>query len=387
MSVTSSDDKHLAGEKHRRARDGNAYTLKEFKEFYGGCRCARSFLWAAWSCSNFVSLSVFYCNPALTRCTVAISFPCAMSATPIDDTHLAGEERRRARDRNAYTLKEFYGDWRGADYWTSADIHRAGDGSAGITVVQVGVGAECETAAAMETSWKVSRVCGVYETFEGLTDLCCLQERGAMCIYDDAGDVPRPSDDAHLAGEENRRAYTLKEFQSFYGDCRGADYFVYDEASSSSIRFHCHSFVLGLCIGALLGTTVFDAAYSFVLSARFAITVVLVSCISKMWHDQHVTKDEPDCEPPVEIDACETEIAVETRDIVPAGLDAQLCNLLENECFDRGQQAGRKFSDVFAYKPDYGRWLDNNLRADMATCFRRYSVYHRARLARPSSTH
>ena len=78
-----------------------------------------------------------------------------MSVTPSDDTHLAGEERRRARDGNAYTLKEFkefYGDCRGADYWNSADIHRAGDGSAGSTVEQAGIGTECETATAAATA-------------------------------------------------------------------------------------------------------------------------------------------------------------------------------------------------------------------------------------------
>ena len=46
-----------------------------------------------------------------------------MSVTPSDDTHLAGEERRRARDGHAYTLHEFlehYGDRRGVYYWRSA---------------------------------------------------------------------------------------------------------------------------------------------------------------------------------------------------------------------------------------------------------------------------
>ena len=60
--------------------------------------------------------------------------PSTMSVTPSDDTHLAGEERRRARDGNGYTLKEFlehYGDRRGADYWNSADIHRAADERSG----------------------------------------------------------------------------------------------------------------------------------------------------------------------------------------------------------------------------------------------------------------
>ena len=97
-----------------------------------------------------------------------------------------------------------------ANSLNSADTHRAG------------VGAECETAAAMNTFWRVCRVCGVYEP-------CCLRERGAMCVFDDAGDPPTPSDDAHLAGEECRRArdgnwYTLKEFLEKYGDRRGADY-------------------------------------------------------------------------------------------------------------------------------------------------------------------
>ena len=130
----------------------------------------------------------------------------------------AEEERRIALNGQAYTWPGFlnYYEKAAASYWNSADIHRAGDGSAGITVVQVGVGAECETAAAMETSWRVCRVCGVYEMFEGLPALCCLQERGAMCIFDDAYDPPGPSDDAHLAGEERRCArdghsYTLKE--------------------------------------------------------------------------------------------------------------------------------------------------------------------------------
>ena len=46
-----------------------------------------------------------------------------MAVTPSDDTHLAGEERRRARDGHAYTLHEFlehYGDRRGVYYWRSA---------------------------------------------------------------------------------------------------------------------------------------------------------------------------------------------------------------------------------------------------------------------------
>ena len=94
----------------------------------------------------------------------------------------------------------------------------------------------------METPWRVCRVCGVFEPFADLTDLCCLQETGAMCIFDDArdppddysdspddaSDSPLPSDDAHLAGEERRRArdgnwYTVKEFKEFYG-WNSADY-------------------------------------------------------------------------------------------------------------------------------------------------------------------
>ena len=46
----------------------------------------------------------------------------------------------------------------------------------------------------MKTSCRVCK-----EMFKGRTDLCCFfspsRPRGAMCIFDDAGDPPRPSDD------------------------------------------------------------------------------------------------------------------------------------------------------------------------------------------------
>ena len=149
--------------------------------------------------------------------------PVAAELTSSGVSQPAEEERRIARDGKAYTwlqFLEYYGEHVAANSWNSADIYRASDGSAGIKVVQVGVRAECETAAEMKTSCRVCRVCGVFEPFEGLTDLCCLQETGAMCIFDDAGDPPDdagdppddagdsplPSDDAHLAGEERCRA-------------------------------------------------------------------------------------------------------------------------------------------------------------------------------------
>ena len=61
------------------------------------------------------------------------------------DTH---RERRIARDGKAYTEPEFleyYGESVAANCWNSADIHRAGDGSASSTV------SECETATAVAT--------------------------------------------------------------------------------------------------------------------------------------------------------------------------------------------------------------------------------------------
>ena len=66
------------------------------------------------------------------------------------DTHRADthRERRIARDGKAYTEPEFleyYGESVAANCWNSADIHRAGDGSASSTV------SECETATAVAT--------------------------------------------------------------------------------------------------------------------------------------------------------------------------------------------------------------------------------------------
>ena len=49
---------------------------------------------------------------------------------PSDDTHLAGEDRRLAKDGKLYTFNEFveyYGTTWGPQKWNSADIHRAGE--------------------------------------------------------------------------------------------------------------------------------------------------------------------------------------------------------------------------------------------------------------------
>ena len=72
------------------------------------------------------------------------------------DTHRADthRERRIARDGKAYTWLEFlayYGESVAANSWNSADIHRAGDGSASSTVEHAGNRPECETATAVAT--------------------------------------------------------------------------------------------------------------------------------------------------------------------------------------------------------------------------------------------
>ena len=72
------------------------------------------------------------------------------------DTHRADthRERRIARDGKAYTWPEFleyYGESVAANSWNSADIHRAGDGSASSTVEHAGNRPECETATAVAT--------------------------------------------------------------------------------------------------------------------------------------------------------------------------------------------------------------------------------------------
>ena len=77
----------------------------------------------------------------------------------------AEEERRLALNGLAYTWPQFlaYYEKSAASCWNSADIHRAGEGSAGNTVVQAAVGPESAAAAAVEATWRVCRVCGVYE--------------------------------------------------------------------------------------------------------------------------------------------------------------------------------------------------------------------------------
>ena len=117
------------------------------------------------------------------------------------DTHRADthRERRIARDGKAYTWPEFleyYGESVAANSWNSADIHRAGDGSASSTV------SECETATAVatEAQFRDDHTLYVYDrtTFTNpyITDdllnepgyFRAIARKRAMCVFDDAGD-------------------------------------------------------------------------------------------------------------------------------------------------------------------------------------------------------
>ena len=72
---------------------------------------------------------------------------------------------------------------------TSVDAHLAGDGGAAAPKAAPDWKPGYFRAIARKKApgWRVCRVCGVDEPLEGRTDECCLMLRGAMCVFDDAG--------------------------------------------------------------------------------------------------------------------------------------------------------------------------------------------------------